>query len=223
VTSVIGIDAAAGEWLGILLVDGFYAGADLQPSVADLLRRHPDVQVVAVDIPLGLPRGGPRPADAEARNFVGARASSVFSTLPLEVLEAATYAEAASLARATLGKSLSRQSYALRASIFEVAAIAASDPRVVEVHPEVSFAALRGAPLRFSKHSWSGIAERRSLLAGADILLADDFPEGGRVAPNDVVDAAVSAWSALRVLEGRSATLPAVPATDPALGGVIYY
>lgn len=70
-SEVIGVDAAAGEWLGLPLADGLYAGADLQPTVADLLRRHPNVEIVGVDIPLGLPYGGPRPADFEARAFVG--------------------------------------------------------------------------------------------------------------------------------------------------------
>src|SRR3972149_5765854 len=53
-TKVIGVDAAAGEWLAVLLVDGLFAGADLQPSVDALRDRHPEVEVVAVDIPIGL-------------------------------------------------------------------------------------------------------------------------------------------------------------------------
>jgi predicted RNase H-like nuclease len=223
-TKVIGVDAAAGEWLAVLLVDGFFAGADLQPSVAALLDRHPEVEVVAVDIPIGLPVGGTRPADEEARRFVGGgRASSVFMTFPREVLAAETYAAAVAEARRLLNRGLSQQGYALRARIFEVGRIAEVDRRVVEVHPEVSFRAMKGTPLRSSKHSWSGMNERRALLAAAGILLPDDLPGGGRVAPNDVVDAAVAAWSALRVAEGRAETLPSERPADPALGGVIHY
>lgn len=218
------VDAAAGEWFAVLLVNGSYAGAELQPTVADFLRLHPDATVAAVDIPVGLPQGRFRPADREARKFVGGlRAASVFSTPPAEVLEAATYAEASAVSQALLGSGLSAQSYALRGRIFEVATVAASDPRLVEVHPEVSFRALKGEPLRYSKHTWSGIAERRTLLASAGILLPDDLPSGGRVTPDDVVDAAVAAWSALRVADGRSSTLPSPRSTDPALGGVIHY
>jgi predicted RNase H-like nuclease len=221
---VLGVDAAAGEWLAVLLVDGHFAGADLQPSLSALLRQFPGVEVVAVDIPIGLPLGQSRPADIAARAFVGPeRAASVFSTLPAEVLEASTYAEAAETAVRLLGKSLSRQSYALGPRIFEVAEIAAIDDRIVEVHPEVSFRALNGAPLRYSKHSWSGIEERRVLLSSAGIVLYDDLSGGGRVAPDDVVDAAVAAWSAMRVAAGESLTLPAGGLNDPALRGVIHY
>ena len=180
--------------------------------------------MIGVDIPIGLPVGQGRPADTAARAFVGSeRASSVFSTLPAEVLVAPTYAEAAAIAVRILGKSLSRQSYALGDRIFEVAEVVASDDQIVEVHPEVSFRALRGEPLRYSKHTWSGIAERRALLTAAGILLPDDLPGGGRAAPDDVVDAAVAAWSAMRVALGRSSTLAAEPSSDPDDGGVIHY
>lgn len=53
-STVMGVDAAAREWLAVLLVDGLFAGADLQPSVAALLDGHPEVEVVAVDIPMAL-------------------------------------------------------------------------------------------------------------------------------------------------------------------------
>ena len=221
---VLGIDGAEGGWLAVLLVDGYFAGADLQPSVSDLLARFPGVEVVAIDIPIGLPKGQFRPADGAARKFVGPeRAASVFSTPPAEVLDAPTYDEANKISRRLLGTGISQQSWALRARIFEVANVAASDDRIIEVHPEVSFRALNGRPVHYSKHSWSGIAQRRSLLAGAGILLPDEPADGGRVAPDDVVDAAVAAWSAMRVAEGRSATLPADPSGDPADGGVIHY
>jgi hypothetical protein len=43
------------------------------------------------------------------------------------------------------------------------------------------------------------------------------------VAPDDVVDAAVAAWSAMRVAAGVSLTMPPSPSGDPASGGVIHY
>lgn len=57
----------------------------------------------------------------------------------------------------------------------------------------------------------------------AGILLPDDLPGGGHAAPYDVVDAAVAAWSAMRVALGRSATLPTEPSGDPGDGGIIHY
>ena len=222
-TRVLGVDGAADGWFGVLLVDGYFAGADLKPTVAALLDRHPDADVVAVDIPIGLPVGRTRPADAAAKRFVGgARAASVFPTFPRDVLMAKPYEVALAAAR-RLGPGLSKQAHSLGDRIDEVADLAATDTRVVEVHPEVSFRAMKGSPLRYSKHTWSGLAERRALLASAGILLHDDLTGGERAAPDDVVDAAAAAWSAMRIADGRSATLPAEPSGDPADGGVIYF
>ena len=149
-TTVMGVDAAAGEWLTVLVVDGAYVGAESRPRMADLVARYPDVVVIAVDIPIVLPAPGfRRPADDEARRFVGReRAASVFQTFPREVLVAAPYAAAAAEARRLLSAGLSQQSYALRDRIFEVEAVARTDRRVVEIHPEVSYRALNDEPLR---------------------------------------------------------------------------
>lgn len=222
-TRVLGVDGAADGWFGVLLVDGYFAAADLKPTVAALLDRHPDAEVVAVDIPIGLPVGRTRPADNAAKRFVGGgRAASVFPTFPRDVLMAKPYEVALEAAR-RLGTGLSRQAYALSDRIDEVADLAAADTRLVEVHPEVSFRAMKGTPLRYAKHTWSGLAERRALLASVGVLLHDDLTGGERAAPDDVVDAAAAAWSAMRIAEGRSATLPAKPSGDPADGGVIHY
>ncbi len=224
VTTVLGVDAAARQWLGVLLTDGAYAGAALRPRVSHLLALYPDVTVVGIDIPIGLPIAGSRPADREARRFVGpARAASVFLTFPAEVLSAVSYEAACAVALDLVGEKPSQQAWGLRHRIAEVAALAGSHGRIVEVHPEVSFRALKGTPLLFSKHSWSGIAERRCLLQEAGIVLPDDLPGGERAGSDDVVDAAVAAWSAWRVAEGRAKTLPEVPSADPADGGVIRF
>jgi len=223
-TKVMGVDAAAGGWLAVLLVGGRYAGSELQPSIAELVVRHFDVDVIAIDIPIGLPERALRPADEEARRFVGReRAASVFWTFPREVLEEAPYAAALAKAKLLLALGLSQQSYALRDRIFEVEPVARSDKRLVEVHPEVSFRALNGAPLLYSKHSWNGLNERRGLLGSAGILLPNELSGAARAAADDVMDAAVAAWSAMRVAEGRSATLPAKRPSDSSLGGVIHY
>ncbi len=222
--AALGIDAAAGGWLGILLLDGAYAGAALAPRLVELLAAFPAAAAVGVDIPIGLPEDSLRPADAAAREFVGpARAASVFFAPPRAVLEAEPYEAAVEEARRRTGLGVSRQAYGLRHRILEVADLAVGDGRIIEVHPEVSFAALNGGPLPDSKHSWRGIAHRRALLTRAGIVVPDGVPGGNRAAPDDVVDAAAAAWSALRVAEGRSRTLPRVPSGDRAVGGVIRY
>jgi Protein of unknown function (DUF429) len=62
---------------------------------------------------------------------------------------------------------------------------------------DVSFAALAGRHLRYSKRSWNGQMERRRVLGAAGIELPDEL-SAGQAAADDVLDAAIAAWSAAR-------------------------
>ena len=199
--TVAGVDAAGGGW-AVVVLEGERAYAFRCQTFADALLV--DAEVVAVDIPIGLPESPPRAADVAARRFVGARASSVFPTPVRGVLEAATYAEARAKAVELTGKSVSAQSYALRHRILEVDEHARSDDRVIEVHPEVSFSELARRPL-LSKHRTDGLAERRALLEEAGIELPEEV---ARIAEPDLLDATVAAWSARRYAQGEAVPLP---------------
>jgi predicted RNase H-like nuclease len=117
--------------------------------------------------------------------------------------------------------SLSAQSYALGKKILEVEA--ELDERVFEVHPEVSFAALAGRHLRYSKRSWNGQMERRRLIADAGLLLPDEIEDGGEAAADDVLDATVAAWSAARKARGEAKTLPAETLDEGERAVAIWY
>jgi predicted RNase H-like nuclease/predicted enzyme related to lactoylglutathione lyase len=199
---VAGVDMAGGGWAVVVLEGGRVADAFRCESFAEALLV--DAEVVAVDIPIGIPLSAPRPADVAARRFVGARASSVFPTPVRPVLEAATYVEARATAVELTGKSVSAQSYALRHRILEVDEHARSDERVIEVHPEVSFSELARRPL-LSKHRTDGLAERRALLEHAGIELPHEV---ARIAEPDLLDATVAAWSARRYAQGEALPLP---------------
>ena len=198
----VGVDAARGGWVAVVLADGRFADAALERRFPTLLERFPDANVFGVDVPVGLPEPGERRrADVEARVVVGARRSSVFFTPPRVALEARTYAAARALVPST-----SAQGWALRKAILDVDRI--DDTRVHEVHPEVSFAVLAGSPLAFAKRTWNGQRERLRLLAGAGIELPDRL-DAGVVAADDMLDAAVAAWTATRVARGEQVTFPA--------------
>lgn len=212
-TEVLGIDAYRNGWAAVRLVDGEFAGAFAHPVFSEVLIQHPNSSVIAVDIPIGLPdRTAPRQADVAARMFVGRGASSVFPVPPWEVLQCPTHAEATVMSRELTGKGLSAQSYALRHRILEVDGLVES--RVIEVHPEASFTALAGRPLGSSKKTWNGLMLRTTLLESAGIILPVDLGPAGVPAPDDIVDAAVAAWSAHRFAEGEAIPLPAQPPVD---------
>ena len=222
-TRVVGADVWKDGWVAVVTVDGWIASIDAYESMSDLAKAEAEAEIIAVDIPIGLPVAPPRPADGAARKFIGARSSSVFPTPPRDVLEAETYQDALRLSRKRYGIGLTAQSYALRRRILETDNVARSDQRLIEIHPEVTFRALAGRPLSSSKKSWNGHSERRRLLSGVGLSLPDRLPEPvGTVPADDVLDAAAAAWSAGRYAAGEARSLPdEMPL--PGFGEVIWY
>jgi predicted RNase H-like nuclease len=211
----LGVDGCRDGWVAIGLgVDGRFVAAHVvgEGELGDLVRELVGARCIGIDIPIGLPVDGARGADvaARARLLAVGRHMSVFMTPPRQVLEAATHPEAVALAQATIGHGISQQAFALRHRIFEVEAIVAADQRVVEVHPEVSFDELAGGRAIGRKRSWRGLSERRALLEAAAIVLPAELGAAGECEPHDVLDAAVAAWTALRVARGKAGRLPTV-------------
>ena len=177
--------------------------------------------VVGVDVPQGLPRAGPRRADAEARARLGSRASSVFPAPPRAVLDLDDHAEACRELKSLGQPAVSVQAFGLRHAVRQWDALLRADPdlqdRVVEVHPEASFAALAGGPLA-PKRSPQGVGQRLRALARdvPDVVTRLADLDLGRPAPavDDVLDAAAAAWSAARVARGEATSLPADPPRD---------
>lgn len=200
---VAGVDASRGGWLAVWLEDGRFLDTAAYRSLRDVVADARVGQVVAVDVPIGLPAHGVRRADIAARAFVGPRRSSVFAAPSRAALAQPTYAEAR-----RVQPSLSAQSYALKRAIDDAAACAHAT--LVEVHPEVSFRALAGRPLAYSKRTWNGMHDRIELLGRAGIDLPWPLSTGTSPA-DDVLDAAVAAWTADRIARDVHATLPAEP------------
>jgi predicted RNase H-like nuclease len=207
----LGIDAAGKlGWAGVLLDASGYLGAT-SGSLADVVAWAEPVDVIGIDIPIGHMPVGTRLADREARRFVRPRGSSVFAAPPTHVLSALSYAAANDLLTSEGRPKLTRQAWALVPKILEAATFAELDGRAYEVHPEVSFRELAGKPLEWSKKSWNGLVLRRHLLAGGGVHLPDAIPELGDTVSDDVVDAAVVAWSARRIGAGTARPLPDPP------------
>ena len=152
--------------------------------------------VVAIDIPLALPVDGRRRAcEVVARERLGAQRSSVFFAPPTAVLAARSHLEASALSRAAGSVGVSIQTWNIVPKIRE--ALAVDDPRLLEVHPELSFRAL--GPVTASKRTAAGRAERRALLG---------HPVLPRIAPaEDCLDALACAWTASRWLSGTAEVL----------------
>jgi predicted RNase H-like nuclease len=212
---VLGVDACRPGWIGITFGNGgtsahFALGIQ---ALVESAAAGGTLAAVAIDIPIGLAATGRRQADELARRALGRRWPSIFITPCRPALLAADYGSAVAENRRLAGEGISRQAFALRAKILDVDGWIRGTPlRVVEAHPELSFARLAGAPLRSRKSTWAGAAERRALLARAGIALADDLgPPAEQAGVDDVLDAAIMAWTAQRVASGLARPLPDPP------------
>jgi predicted RNase H-like nuclease len=201
--AVLGVDGWRGAWIGALL-DGRRVELLALPDAAAVLAV-PGVDVVGIDMPIGLAEDGPRACDVAARRLLGRAGSSVFPAPLRPVLACASYAEACAVSRAASGQALSVQAWNLVPSIrsLDDALGDPPDPRVVEVHPELAFRAL-DERVTDRKATARGLAQRvRALEPALDVLDAlAAAPDG--VPAVDCLDACAAAVAARRVADGTA-------------------
>ena len=200
--AVLGVDGWRGAWVAARL-DGRSVTLSVLPDAASVLAVD-DVDVIGIDMPIGLADDGARACDVAARRRLPGAASSVFPAPVRPVLRTTTYDEAREASLAAAGRSLSMQTFALVPAIrsLDDALGDPPDPRVHEVHPEVSFRSLDDR-VTDRKSSGSGLAQRlRALGAVMDVLDALAQDRAG-VPVVDALDACAAAWSARRIADGR--------------------
>ena len=204
--AVLGVDGWRGQWVGARL-DGRRVTLCVLPDAAAVLAE-PDVEVVAIDMPIGLSDDGPRACDIAARALMGRAGSSVFPAPLRPVLGCRSYEEACAVSRAASGKALSVQAWNLVPAIRSLDEALGDPPnsRVHEAFPELAFRALDPRVAR-PKATARGLAERiRALEPVLDVLDAlAEAPAG--VPAVDCLDACAVAWSARRIAEGRASSV----------------
>ena len=203
--AVLGVDGWRGRWVGALLEGRSVRLLDLADIPAVLAV--PDVEVVGIDMPIGLSDDGVRACDVEARRRLGRAGSSVFPTPVRAVLATDDYAEARALSRAATDppRAPSAQSFQLVKAIRSLDDALGDPPadHVVEVHPELAFRAL-DPELRDAKVTARGMARRLAALRTVMDVDAALLAAPPRVPAVDALDACAAAWSARRIADGTT-------------------
>ncbi|MCU1350492.1 MAG: uncharacterized protein JWO56_3522 [Acidobacteria bacterium] len=150
--TIAGVDGCSAGWMCVFEeLPSRRIGSEIFVSVRELFAAAPELEVLAIDIPIGFTETGPRACDVAARRLLGPkRGSSVFPAPIRPALAARTYVEACEISFLAQKKKLSKQAWAIYPKIREVDELLRERPdlrdRVHEVHPEVSLAVWRGAP-----------------------------------------------------------------------------
>ncbi|MFI4994540.1 MAG: DUF429 domain-containing protein [Hyphomicrobiales bacterium] len=208
---------------------------EIHRSFAALLDRKDPPDIIAVDMPIGLPdrigEGGRGP-EKEIRRFLGRRKSSVFSIPSRSAVCTQDYPAACLIAAETSDPSrkFAKQAFNLFPKIREIDALLRASPkgldppwreRVFEAHPELAFWRLNGEKeLSHAKKArnggrWIGRQERVAILEAAGIpsdVLERAPPRGA--AADDLLDALALVMIARRILEGQATSFPDPPGRD---------
>lgn len=216
---VAGVDGCRGGWI-TALVEKVPAGASIR---FQLFQRFEEVlalspTIIAIDIPIGLlgtPQAGGRECDRQARKMLAPlRASSVFSPLCRKFLNAKDFSDV---------QGMSLQTFCIMPKIREVDGLMTPKLQniVREAHPELAFMSLVGYPIHFKKKKPQGREKRlQALESGGFVGIKQAIEKEIKmlrkegVARDDLIDACVMAWVALRIADGKAQRVPTDPPLD---------
>ncbi len=230
-----------GGWVAVIVEPDGTMRAERVATIAALFECPLAPDIVAVDMPIGLPerveaRG--RAPERLVRPRLGGRQSSVFSmpsraavyaSEDARVPEEERYRRAGAVARATSTppRAVAKQAFHIFPKIIEIdrwlRENPAMQPRVFECHPEVSFWTLNGqaevskAKKIKNRPSEDGLALRRELLEAADFppdILSPSRARELRVGEDDLIDACAAAWTARRIAAHAAVSFPSPPERD---------
>jgi predicted RNase H-like nuclease len=206
---VAGIDGCRAGWIAFKVdLPSLVTSVELIDLPAWLRKRPPELACLGIDIPIGL-LDGSRACDKEARRKLGQpRGTSVFAAPCRAALTSTTHAEACTVNRQKTGRGLSQQAFHIGSKIKQVDDALTPDIQqwAFEVHPEVCFWKLNGErSIAHNKKKEAGFNERLALLLLVFPNIQrhlDNKPQG--VGKDDLLDAAVAAWTALRRHRGEA-------------------
>lgn len=227
---VAGVDGARAGWIAVFrdLASAAPPKVLLLSRFADLLELAEPPELIAVDMPIGLPEragAGGRGPERMVRPLLGERQSSVFSIPSRAAVHCDDYREACRIALRTSDppRKVSRQAFNIFPKIREIDALMSAEMEAVvyEVHPEVAFWRLNGEkPMALPKKvknraNGPGLDERRDLLQrhGFERGFLDRPPPRG-AGRDDFIDACVNSLIAERIVQGRAQSFPAAPERD---------
>jgi len=218
----IGADGCRGGWIACILDHGEFR-TERYDSVELLVKQYPAFDAFLIDMAIGLQSSADqlRPDDL-AREELRPCTSSVFPIPCRQAIYADTEEEQKKENIRVFGKSLAKQSLAIIPKIRELDGFLNSHPeyknRILESHPELDFARLRGSVVLTRKKEYPGFSERASILKKylpeQSFAGMWDRARELKCNPDDLLDAACLAVTAMLSSHGMCETIPEAPEQD---------
>jgi predicted RNase H-like nuclease len=169
----IGIDGARDGWVVATFSQGALTLA-MYPTISDVVI--PSPSLVLIDMPIGLPSFARRKCDAQARELLGSRRSTIFPVPAREAVYAESYAECCEINLRHQQCKVSKQAWNLSPKIRELDRFMQADQSrheyIAEGHPELAFRALSNPSLNITpKRTPEGKQIRREILSGMHACL----------------------------------------------------
>ena len=219
----IGVDGCKAGWVACFRKENFLV-FEVFANFKLLIEAFDDDTIIAVDMPIGLPDrifGSGRPAEIEARKFVGGkRAASVFSMPSRQAIYTFDWVEARKVAQKTSEppRNFSIQAWNLLPKVRQIDELMRGDfgykRRVFETHPEIVFRSLSNGALEHYKKTPEGHRFRKALLQNFGLPIPDTLPIIRGAAADDLVDSAAALACAERISKGIAQSFPNPPALD---------
>ena len=212
---IAGVDGCKDKWIAV--VDLGNNQTDIREPCSFLeLYEDRSLDLVVIDIPIGLPDRGDREADLEARRFLGKCGVCVFTAPIRPILCCETWEEACQKRASIEGKKISKQQFGILDKVCEVDTTLrkVAAVKIKEGHPEISFALMNGGVPLLSKHKTEGRQQRR------DLLVKNHFPEVGQLDTSpierykDILDAYAMLWTARRITSNGVRRFPSLAVKD---------
>ena len=218
----LGADGCRGGWI-LCALDHGDIRLERYDSIEALIASYPDFDAFLIDMAVGLrSRADQLRPDDLARNELGTRSSSVFPIPCRQAVYAETEADQKAANIDAFGKSLPKQTVNIIPKIRELdiflQAHSEYKNRILESHPELDFVRLNGAALLNKKKEEAGTKERTAILhkflPWDAVSGIHEKAKALKCKPDDILDAACLAVTAVLAAQGMCETIPDDPKPD---------
>jgi predicted RNase H-like nuclease len=222
---IASVDGCPGGWLCVVLdTDKNEFRVEIFCTAADLLAHDHTIQVMTIDMPIGLVNAGRRRCDELACDILGERRVCVSNAPIRPALYAPSRLAASAITQATTGREVGSTEWALYPKIInlDVSITPAHQRWCFEIHPEVCFWAWNNStPLQEKKDSPAGMQAREALIEaawpGARQAMLTRLQQGygaDHFDPDDLNDAFAALWTARRIASAQARRIPERPDVD---------